>query len=290
MNKPATIVALVLMPFDASFDDRYKLGIKAAGKEAGINITRIDEQVFHKEGILARIYGQIELSNLIIADMSGKNPNVFYEVGYAHARGKTCILITENAADIPFDLKHHRHIIYGNSIDTLKTKLLADLLSIKPELSIKPNPLNVSLSGVEADIERSADDFEKISRYPQMSVTLSFDLTNETSEKPQDIEAVYFYTGRGWTFIQDGQECPATVSDLSGYTSRHLLRTQVTRMSRGTWARIKISGKKYAHQIKPETFKFPYNLKGSTLLRVITSEGAFDYPIAISYEIELIPF
>src|SRR3954452_23592229 len=68
-----------------------------------------------EKDFLERIYRQIELADIIIADMSGKNPNVFYEVGYAHAKQKLCILLTANADDIPFDLKHQRHIVYGES-------------------------------------------------------------------------------------------------------------------------------------------------------------------------------
>ena len=83
---------------------------------------RVDEQIY-REGILERIYRQIEAADIIIADMTGQNPNVFYEVGYAHAKGKLCILLTSNAADIPFDLKHQRHIVYDKSIVTLRREL-----------------------------------------------------------------------------------------------------------------------------------------------------------------------
>jgi len=55
--------------------------------------------------------------------MTGRNPNVFYEVGYAHAICKMTILLTQNAEDIPFDLKHFPHIIYNNKITKLKEDL-----------------------------------------------------------------------------------------------------------------------------------------------------------------------
>lgn len=55
--------------------------------------------------------------------MSERNPNVFYEVGYAHAMGKTTVLITRSAEDIPFDLKHFPHIVYENSLATLRERL-----------------------------------------------------------------------------------------------------------------------------------------------------------------------
>jgi nucleoside 2-deoxyribosyltransferase len=90
--------AFVLMPFEASFDDIYKLGIQGAvAAFADMIAERVDEQMY-SEGILDRIYRQIELEDIIIADMTGQNPNVFYEVGYAHAKGKLCILLTSEAA------------------------------------------------------------------------------------------------------------------------------------------------------------------------------------------------
>ena len=113
MDTNSQIFAFVLMPFDKAFDDIYKIGIKETANSLDILAERVDEQIF-REGILERIYRQIELADLVVADMTGQNPNVFYEVGYAHAKGKLCILLTQNADDIPFDLKHHRHIVYGN--------------------------------------------------------------------------------------------------------------------------------------------------------------------------------
>ena len=55
--------------------------------------------------------------------MSERNPNVFYEVGYAHALGKTTLLLTRNAEDIPFDLKHYPHIVYANRLTDLRREL-----------------------------------------------------------------------------------------------------------------------------------------------------------------------
>ncbi len=94
------------MPFDSSFDDIYKFGIKGAAEDAGAYAERIDEQIF-SEGILDRVFNQINKADVIVADMTGRNPNVFYEVGYAHALGKIVLLLTQQADDIPFDLKHH---------------------------------------------------------------------------------------------------------------------------------------------------------------------------------------
>jgi hypothetical protein len=97
------LLRFVLMPFKDAFTDIYKFGIKETATRLGIVAERVDEQIY-REGMLERIYRQIEAADIIISDMTGKNENVFYEVGYAHAKNKLCILLTSDASDIPFDL------------------------------------------------------------------------------------------------------------------------------------------------------------------------------------------
>lgn len=124
-TKPKNFI-FVLMPFDPSFNDIYKFGIKGAADDVGAYAERVDEQIFN-EGILDHIFKEIHKADVIVADMTNRNPNVFYEVGYAHALGKIVILLTHNADDIPFDLKQRQHIIYGGSIDTLRVQLRTKL-------------------------------------------------------------------------------------------------------------------------------------------------------------------
>lgn len=62
--------------------------------------------------------------------MTDKKPNVFYEVGYAHAKEKEVVLLTQKSKDIPFDLKGHNHIVYENSIDKLRQRLESRLKAI----------------------------------------------------------------------------------------------------------------------------------------------------------------
>lgn len=120
MSKP---FVFVLMPFDSDFDDIYQLGIKDACSLSGAYCERVDEQIF-EESILERIYNQISKADIVIADMTKRNPNVFYETGYAHAFAKRVILLTQNSDDIPFDLKHYPHIIYEGKISYLKDELI----------------------------------------------------------------------------------------------------------------------------------------------------------------------
>ena len=116
--------AFVLMPFSKEFDDAYELAIKPACELAGAYAERVDKQIF-TGSILERVFNQISKADIIVADMSERNPNVFYEVGYAHALGKQTILLTRSADDIPFDLKHYPHIVYNDRLTDLKRDLEA---------------------------------------------------------------------------------------------------------------------------------------------------------------------
>lgn len=121
-NAAKDFFVFVLMPFKEEFMDVYEVGIKPACKDAGAECQRVDEQMF-LENILSRIYGQIAAADVIVAEVTGRTPNVLYETGYAHGIGKRVIFLTQNADDIPFDLMHYPHIIYGRSIATLKKQL-----------------------------------------------------------------------------------------------------------------------------------------------------------------------
>ena len=119
--RPRTLVFAV-MPFREEFNDVYKLGIKAACEDAGAYCDRVDEQMY--EGmVIERIYQQIGRADVIVADLSAKTPNVFYETGYACGLGKRVILIARSEEDIPLDLGEHAHVIYGKSITRLKGEL-----------------------------------------------------------------------------------------------------------------------------------------------------------------------
>lgn len=112
----------VLMPFSEEFDDVYKAGIKPACSNAGTYCERVDEQNYEGR-IIDRIYNQIDKADIVVADMTGRNANVFYEVGYAHALNKRAVLLTKSADDIPFDLNQYPHIVYEGKIHKLKEDL-----------------------------------------------------------------------------------------------------------------------------------------------------------------------
>jgi hypothetical protein len=101
----------VMMPFGAWFD-RYYLDIYApAIKEAGFEPIRADE-LFTTGSVVEQIWEQIQKAKVLLADLSGKNANVFYEPGLAHAAKKPVVFTSALVDDVPFDLRHLRVIIY----------------------------------------------------------------------------------------------------------------------------------------------------------------------------------
>ena len=143
--------AFVLMPFSEKYKDVYEVGIKLACKDAGAICERVDEQIF-SENILEHTYEQIRRADIIIAEMTGRNANVFYETGYAHGLGKGVILLTQSADDIPFDLRPYQHIVYNGSISTLKNELERRVrlyLERQSELAGANSP-EIDLGGMEA--------------------------------------------------------------------------------------------------------------------------------------------
>nr|WP_249208546.1 nucleoside 2-deoxyribosyltransferase [Acetobacter okinawensis] len=247
-------------------------------------VSRVDEQIFHKEGIIERIYNQIDTADFIIADMTGMNPNVFYEVGYAHAKGKLCVLITNNAHDIPFDLRHHRHIIYGSSIASLKSKLKIDLAALSVELDARENPVSVELASIYGDLI-------KTKYIATGEVSLKIDLNNKTNFYSPDIDAIYFYTGKGWSFTQDGQECAQTSASLHDYTHRHMIRSPVSRLPANGWAQVKLVGKKILGATwDGSELQNSYKLVGRVLVRVVTARDNYDYTLNLDVSIDDMPF
>ncbi|HYX71925.1 MAG TPA: hypothetical protein VE732_04085 [Nitrososphaera sp.] len=102
----------VVMPFDQLFETHYERVIRPAVEEIGLKCIRGDE-IYSKPNIMADIWSAIRSARLVIAELTGRNPNVFYEVGLAHAIGKPVILLTRNEEDVPFDLKSLRYRYYN---------------------------------------------------------------------------------------------------------------------------------------------------------------------------------
>lgn len=116
----------VIMPFREEFDYLYRAYIKKVCENLGLSCKRADD-LYSSKPIIQDIWSLIYNSKVIIADCSTKNPNVMYELGIAHVIGKEVILITQDVDDIPFDLRHLRHLPYTyapHSISNFENELI----------------------------------------------------------------------------------------------------------------------------------------------------------------------
>lgn len=274
------------MPFSSEFDDIYKFGIKETAKNIGIKAERVDEQIY-AEGILSRIYSQIDQADLIIADMTGRNANVFYEVGYAHAKDKLCVHLTQDTGDIPFDLQHQRHIVYGGSIESLREQLEENLKWAKKEI------LNYRKSLIRLQIRDIIATLDKTKYTAKGTLKFSIDLYNDSEDASQEIESIYFYAGNNWKIVQGDSDCEQGESDIPEFKYLYFLRPPQTKISRKSWLPLRFSATRtLGSSWNERPLEDSYPVKGRALLRIATSKGIFDHEISIDVTCEYddIPF
>lgn len=113
-----------MMPFSPQFDIVYT-ALQQISEQYNLKCRRADD-IWENPAVMQDVISLIDKSRIVICDCTGRNPNVFYETGIAHALGKEVILITQSENDIPFDLRHLRYVAYLNNnegLQNLKLKL-----------------------------------------------------------------------------------------------------------------------------------------------------------------------
>ncbi|WP_010321655.1 hypothetical protein [Marinobacterium stanieri] len=102
----------VMMPFRDPYGSYYDKIYKPAIEKAGLKSIRADDDIFGTGKIIDQIWSGINDAKVLIAELTTRNPNVFYELGLAHALEKPVVLVSSNEDDVPFDLNHIRVIYY----------------------------------------------------------------------------------------------------------------------------------------------------------------------------------
>lgn len=103
----------VMMPFAANFNPVIE-SIRQACESVELTCQRADD-IWEETAIVDEIFGLMCRAGLVVCDLTGRNPNVLYEMGIAQTLGKPVIMLTQNDEDIPFDVKHHRYLKYLNN-------------------------------------------------------------------------------------------------------------------------------------------------------------------------------
>jgi hypothetical protein len=138
----------VLMPFGSPVGDYYQQIYEPAIRKAGMRAVRADDDIFGAGKIIDQIWDGINAAKVLVAELTSRNPNVFYELGLAHALDKPVVLISSNEEDVPFDLKHIRVIYYNVSDpfwgEKLIEKVAENILSAlgNPEEAVFKRALN----------------------------------------------------------------------------------------------------------------------------------------------------
>jgi hypothetical protein len=133
--EPQENLVFALMPFTESWSDYiWRREIKPlveAIQDAPLVCRRADD-LFGND-VMQDIYESVATARVIIAEITDRNANVFYELGMAHTLGKEVIILAQGTQHIPFDLNRFRHCIYSNDgpgYEKLRAYLPSAIVSI----------------------------------------------------------------------------------------------------------------------------------------------------------------
>lgn len=104
----------IVMPFSLEWSNEVHRALVTVCRAAGVAPVRGDD-VFTPTDILDDIWKGLTGADFVVADITGRNPNVLYELGIAHTLAKPVLILSRNAGDIPIDLATRRVILYGQT-------------------------------------------------------------------------------------------------------------------------------------------------------------------------------
>lgn len=113
---PQTV--FVLMPFGADLEPVFHV-VREAADRSGLRSFRADS-ISAAGPIIDQIFESIARSGLIVADLTGRNQNVMYELGLANAMGKETLLLSQDIEHVPFDVRGQRVLTYKPSLRSMQ--------------------------------------------------------------------------------------------------------------------------------------------------------------------------
>ena len=127
-------IVAVCLPVGKLFDEAFAAAIDPACAAVGVRCERVHAEFSHAS-VLAEAHSRLAKSDLVLADITGRNPNLLYLAGFAHGRGKPLVLLSHHGENLPFDPGTARALIYAGNHAFLKRELEALL---RGEWSEKP--------------------------------------------------------------------------------------------------------------------------------------------------------
>ena len=129
-------------------DQILKHVISPAAVECGYSATRAD-QISEPGMITSQVIQHIVDDPLVIADLTERNPNVFYELAIRHAIRKPLVQLIKKGEQIPFDVAGTRtiHVDHRDldSVEEAKAEIVAQIQSLEADSSTLETPISVSL-------------------------------------------------------------------------------------------------------------------------------------------------
>ena len=217
------------MPFGKPFDKYYTEIYEPAVQESGLKSRRADS-LFRPSPIIRDIWEYINSSKILIADITGLNPNVMYELGLAHAIAKPVIIVSDSIENVPFDLRFLRILLYdvkdplwSNNLKESIIKSIEEIIE-SPMDSVLPAFLNIKPMKKETE-QVSAEIIE-------LKQLILSQLSGKNQEKPKrkvtsdllrdakrDSKRLYF--DDGWA-INDIKEFLVDKYEISKYMADHI--------------------------------------------------------------------
>ena len=197
----------IIMPFGGWFDNYFESIYIPAIEDANLTPKRADD-LYRPGNIVNDIWSYTKDADVVLADLTNKNPNVFYELGLAHAITKPAVLITASMEDIPFDLRSLRVIVYDkNSPDwgeILKQKITKALIETleNPEDAIPPTFLEVTrtkrieVTDQEKVVLELKSEIDSLRRELRSNISRR-PIREEMIDADEAIQRIKFYLKRG---------------------------------------------------------------------------------------------
>jgi hypothetical protein len=224
--------SFVISPFGEPFDTYFTHIVKPALEECGLFAIRGDS-LYRPTTIVDDIWQGIREAKLLIAELTDRNPNVFYELGLAHAISKPVILISKSIDDVPFDLRSIRVLVYdkdhpdwGNKLRLSLTKAIREVLqnptsAIPTTFKVAVKPVvpeeaetALRLEALEAMVHRLADglDANSFSTYVEQADPESVPHAPQKPEPGQNVFHAKFGPGKVISVEGHGRDSKAQVN------------------------------------------------------------------------------
>lgn len=194
MTKPSARTCFVISPIGIEgsdirkwADQTYKHLIEPVVNECGFSAMRADKEA--RAGIITtHIIQQLVTSDLVIADLTTRNPNVFYELAVRHVTRKPLVQIIREDEDIPFDVQGMRTVKFQladpDILEAAKGDLKRHVDAVKDEEELD-TPIS---QAVELQIAMDSGDPDQVS-LAEIASSLQ-DLTAEVRARPKQLEEI----------------------------------------------------------------------------------------------------